>query len=386
MQKVLPGQRLSIPSRTYNAFVEAAEAHQRQAHHQVGRTGALASSGTSVTVRNTTGADQDLFAVLELDQILIAPADNLREFQFRHGFTAKKPAAGAKKLAILLEPILSNSMGKALLAGVTPVRLDVKDVGHAHAVAVSNQTAHLETAGSGPVRILYKESGTGLKWGLIQFPFEASQERCFHITEGTILDESDPTGDYSGASIFTGRAFLPPSEGTEQKVVIKFPKAISAKGPFFIGCASRGYCRVEQWDPNAYNLNVWARTLALGRAITSFNGLTLSTLNWNNRNTLTLGPSLNGVQIAQALAHNAVGSGTLLASGYSDSSLNQLPIECGLRFNCGLGVTFEGVLLELLVQENNVYYGFGGYTRGDLEIVRGDSESAWNFFGFYNPQ
>jgi len=215
---------------------------------------------------------------------------------------------------------------------------------------------------------------------------QAGESRCFRITEATVLDELDPLADLSGLGTVAARRFLPDAAGGQRQIAIKFPQPIVAQGPLHIGCASRGYCRVEQWDPNAYNLNVWVRAVALGRAISGFNGLTPATLNWSNRGSLALGASLSGTQIAQAFAHNATGSGAALASGYSDSSFNLLPVECGLRFNCGASQTLAGILLELEVQESNVYYGSGGFSYGELEIVRGDTEAAWNFFCFYNPK
>jgi hypothetical protein len=51
--------------------------------------------------------------------------------------------------------------------GVAVVQLDVADVGHTHCGPTAGVTGYLTTAATGPIRVLWKESGTGSKLGMV---------------------------------------------------------------------------------------------------------------------------------------------------------------------------------------------------------------------------
>ncbi len=74
------------------------------------------------------------------------------------------------KFVILIDPVKQNQCGKALLSGVTPVKLDVKDENNEYANPIPDDTAKLQTATDGTCRILWKQAGTGEQWGLVSFP------------------------------------------------------------------------------------------------------------------------------------------------------------------------------------------------------------------------
>jgi len=172
LTKVSPGQPLRITADTFNAFVDAAAAHQ------AGKLG-LGAEGTAtgrtagiVTVRNDSGADQDRFAVLGIGDPLILPADNPAAFQERvaHALVEPDEEAHADRFCILQEPIAAGALGRGLILGVTPVRLEVTAEDDRTATIVTGETGSLTTGSSGAARILWKEPGTGPKWGIVQIP------------------------------------------------------------------------------------------------------------------------------------------------------------------------------------------------------------------------
>ena len=171
MPKASPGQPLRIPAAEYNLMLDAAGDYQRRLFNQGAEGGDLHASPGLVLVRNQSGADREQFAVLAISGVLIAPSENEREFRSRVAFAAGAPVEGDEShFVILQEPLKSGRVGRALICGVTPVKLNVVNADDQYASAKAGQTGSLETAAVGAARILYKEPGTGLKWGVVLFP------------------------------------------------------------------------------------------------------------------------------------------------------------------------------------------------------------------------
>lgn len=172
LTKVSPGQPLRVTADAFNAFIDAANAH-RAGQLGVGAEGtATGRTAGIVTVRNDSGADQDRFAVLGIGTPLILPSDNAAAFQERIALSLVAPdeELQADRFCILQEPIAAGALGRGLILGVTPVRLDVTAEDDRTATIVTNETGTLRTGSSGAARILWKEAGTGERWGIVQIP------------------------------------------------------------------------------------------------------------------------------------------------------------------------------------------------------------------------
>lgn len=123
--------------------------------------------------KNGTGADVDRFAPMGVLSIVISPTDNADEFRNNPSITLKTPdEADAGGFVIAQEPIANGAIGRVMVSGVSPVKLDIErdtDV-YADINPYVSDDGMLLTGG-GHARILWKESGTGTdKWGLVQFP------------------------------------------------------------------------------------------------------------------------------------------------------------------------------------------------------------------------
>jgi len=171
LKKVLPGDTLNIPAETFNTFIDTAQAFRDQKQSLASASQLAPPSSGIITVRNNTDEDQDRFAVLCITGIVVPPEDNEPEFKNSTAFEADEPGAdNLGKCVILTEPIATGRFGQAMIAGLTPVHIDVLSEDHEYAVAKSETTSHLESAASGPFRALWKEPGTGVKWAIVQLP------------------------------------------------------------------------------------------------------------------------------------------------------------------------------------------------------------------------
>jgi hypothetical protein len=171
--KVSSGQPLKIPAAAFNAFVEAANAHQNSQHAQSSDARSTPVAVGMISVRNDTGAPRDRFTIVGIDSPVISPTDNPLSWQDHLVFLGASAQTEAHKnrYGILQEPLAAGAIGRALVSGVSIARIFVKDVVHDHARIAAGT---LETAQSGSAQIIWKEPGLGDRWGVVRIPVESS--------------------------------------------------------------------------------------------------------------------------------------------------------------------------------------------------------------------
>lgn len=164
-KKVQSGQPFSMPAATFNAFVDAAAAHQ-QGQDVASRYETDFRQASIISVKNETGSDQSRFACLGIDAPIILPSDDEAEFANRVAIRGTTPADDDHsdgRFVILLEPLAANAIGRAFAAGVCPAKLLVEDTeAEEHNFAdINDGTTQLAAKPVGPATILWKEDVTG---------------------------------------------------------------------------------------------------------------------------------------------------------------------------------------------------------------------------------
>lgn len=172
LRKVRRGDPLSIPANTYNTIVDSAADYLRRTSpgNNGGAQGYAQAGGSIVAVRNDSGAAVARYGVLGIDSIVIDPADNLASFQEMPALSCIAPATASHigQFAIVLAPAASGGIVEAMVAGITPVQINVTDAGHVYADVKDADATQLQSmAAQGGARILWKASGTGTKWALV---------------------------------------------------------------------------------------------------------------------------------------------------------------------------------------------------------------------------
>lgn len=164
-KKARPGQPLEIPAEAYNAFVETALAHKRGQLSQTSE-GQRPASAPTIKVRNETGQPVPRFGVIGLGEPIILPSANLPEFQNGVAFRGTLPQPG-KPFAIAQETLAAGTIGRCLVNGPTPARLNVTEESFVTAGPAGDVGA-ITTAPNGPARILWRETGAGIRWAIVQ--------------------------------------------------------------------------------------------------------------------------------------------------------------------------------------------------------------------------
>lgn len=171
-QRVRQGDPASsvLRAATFNSLLEMRKEWQAQRIAQPGGSIDYASPWL-IRVQNKTGAGLDRFSVVELGNAVILPTASLYGFQEQILVEANSPGtpADGKNYGILQEPIPANGIGMAAASGVTHAIVNVTNAAHKYAAASNGVLAKLVSAVSGPIAILYRETGTGDKWAVVAF-------------------------------------------------------------------------------------------------------------------------------------------------------------------------------------------------------------------------
>lgn len=172
MKKVRSGESLTIPAATWNAFIDAANWVKNQEENRNSR-GISSGLGVGIVlIKNAEAELRDRFTALVISDVAVSPKDNEDEFlscpPVFVGVKMTEARAGAA-YAILLEPIESGEIGRAMVLGVTPALVSIQDAADTYVEPVPNSTTGaLRSSSTGVARILWKAGSSGQVWALLQ--------------------------------------------------------------------------------------------------------------------------------------------------------------------------------------------------------------------------
>ena len=160
MQKVHQGEKITIKASTWNSFIDAANFAKDSKLNNWGKPLKSGVSAGIVLVKNMEAQARDRFTALVITGICISPDANEDEFlSCVPVFEGSKmtEARADKPYVILMEPIASQAIGRAMILGVTPAKVVVNDSEDGFAVPrPGSQTGELESSSTGVARILWK--------------------------------------------------------------------------------------------------------------------------------------------------------------------------------------------------------------------------------------
>jgi len=183
-----PGDASPKDAGSFNAFAMAARLARDSGKILSANPLGSTRSGDIIRVKNASGADLDRFAVVGLDEPVFLPSTHLEEFKREVVFSGVTPTSShVRKFAVLLEPAANDDrVVRAIVAGVVQVQVDVSVTAHEYAQAKASTNNKLESSGDGPAQILWRETGTGVKWAIVRLGAQDVGTRLAKITGGGI--------------------------------------------------------------------------------------------------------------------------------------------------------------------------------------------------------
>ncbi len=177
---VRQGQRLQIAASQINALNQM----MRVGGGATMAPGSAPTYGQNIVLAyNGTVADVPRFGVMAIDSLVIDPSQGDRHaatFSEMPCISGRRPSDDPnQKFVIPIEPIRRFGIGRAILAGVAAVKLNIRHASHATAEPHVEEASELWTCHGGPAEIIWKEPGTGSgKWGLVRIGNMTHHKLC----------------------------------------------------------------------------------------------------------------------------------------------------------------------------------------------------------------
>ncbi len=182
LKHVQSGQPLRIPAGDWNATIDATRAfYERQTNVASNKPAGLGGQSTGIVyVKNTSGADQDRFAVLGIDTPIILPDESSggheEEFKRQVALSCVVPIVPTHsgRFVILTEPLADGAIGRAYIDGVCVVRLRVPNnlnTGMQANIVDGDSTVLELKAGNSGAQVIWREEVTtspGECWAIVR--------------------------------------------------------------------------------------------------------------------------------------------------------------------------------------------------------------------------
>ena len=197
MKKVQAGDKLKIPAETFNTFIDTARGFQA-AQQNVRRQLQPEFHDTDIVlVRNDSEADRQRFDILGIDSVIFTPTDNLQGFQNRPALAGVVPDKDDHigKFVILLEPAADGKIVRAAIGGLCVARIEVAsgEEWYGYADIYDTDAEKLKTAPHGAAQILWKETGTGIKWAVVRLGTPQGETSYWGKLDGSLSANGSAT-------------------------------------------------------------------------------------------------------------------------------------------------------------------------------------------------
>lgn len=197
--KVASGELQLYPADFFNLQIDMASKYL--ARQQTKDFAPLAGQLTRAQfchVENNSGSDRDQFDALKITGIVFTPSDNLDEFQQNFAFTVGTTGDDTQPIVVLLEPIRSGEVGRAVIDGMVPARIQVNSATDRFAILDGSSVGRLKTDASQGVQIIYKAGSSGEQWSIVRLGGgSGSSTRCRGV-----LDDDIPAGSVGTVSLW----------------------------------------------------------------------------------------------------------------------------------------------------------------------------------------
>lgn len=166
LRKVSTGDDLEISAEFFNAALDAINFCRGQERM---------FSGTSIPdlpfgfikIKNTSGSDLPRYSVLSITGVVNECDDPLDTIMPPIIYSGGKVEDANQIFAILADPLDKDTTGRAVIAGITPAKVNIQSENHQYAEPDIVESGKLKSTQSGIARIIYQSAKSGEAWCLL---------------------------------------------------------------------------------------------------------------------------------------------------------------------------------------------------------------------------
>lgn len=252
---VNPGDPIEPSAVAWNAMLAAGKAEKNRQLTQKSGSSLAGLAATIVRIKNGSGSNLARNTILGLDGSLFTPSDSEDAFLRAITFNGVVPrdAHHKRRYVVLIDPCLDGRFGRAYLAGVCQVKVNILDPAHGYAVIDDNRTDRLRSSWHGHARILWHEDESlpyggyagGVQWAIVMLGVTGS---C--VAVGKANGDINPR---VGTTFGTGRVDLYRSDAGEADVVNETIDVLNASADteaYGSSGISGGKYVAVAWDPD----------------------------------------------------------------------------------------------------------------------------------------
>ena len=160
------GTNYLVSGQTFNEIADAVNYTKGQMRFEEGKRKNQPFENGEVRIK-ATAADLPLFAAVVLQELVFVPEEFIYETQsFKGKFAAADYQGGP--FAITVEPIKKGYIGRGVLIGVVPAKVEINDPDADYAEPTPAGEGEMRTADTGTARIVWKAGNSGKQWCILQ--------------------------------------------------------------------------------------------------------------------------------------------------------------------------------------------------------------------------
>lgn len=170
MKKYQRNQNYCVSGETFNEISDAVNwTHENQARLNGPDAFNKSFQNGEIRIKYLDSGTLPMFSAVALTGLAITPANNKFIYNTPTLNANKVTSSNEKKpFAICAEPANSGKLSKAVLTGIVPAKVTIKDSTHEYAKPTAGSDGKLESTASGTARIVWKAGSSGEQWCILQ--------------------------------------------------------------------------------------------------------------------------------------------------------------------------------------------------------------------------